>query len=1153
MSISLKFEQIHDASREILSNANDYANANRHSDRHGTAEQIGKWFQDVRVLKYTRPFFRTIEGHDNTYFVLDIDVIIPSEEDIKKYYTEEELRALKITAAANYFEEWLNDRSDLDFFKYISGKGLYLIQKYEKAVPKEAFLPIVWNGKDGLFIPCTGNHKVPKLKCDGWHLYDGELIRYVIHNHIEIQIKVDLRMMNGIGGRLFRMPYSPYYKLNGIYHCVPVLFRKDGTWDMEATLDNSLLHQMKVEPYKIPLFQFDSQLKELGSLEQSIKHRNIRSTSFVYKIDVPEPGDPLTSIQLQMLDEMELAISGEVDVTPPCMKRSFLRDPENPVDRHFSRVNVLRYLAVKGNYKPSEIGLFVRFRVNDEEDNRSKNKHTLHQQVPYWYGDPKKPDYPPSCVIMQDPKNRFFACGDKEKSICNRSYCLSSQKRKIKSKPFKITRKKDENKKIDVQNQVKSFNPMSRKIRKILKDEKSNYEIIKTTRAGVTTSLIKESVKMGKKLLVVTPTNAIGEKTGSDAFWLIKTQYDMEVRGAVFSSNKRGCLKLKITKQNLSGRKIEEPNWGEGGLAFEKLSFHFKPSCITEGSACMFLNDTFDIPHLDVEGIPLPIIEAELTEYTRNDARHCSGLCAYQSIIQQIDNLDVLFITYDKLRALSLSEDAVVISELINTFDVVFLDEISQFAQKNSDVVPLYQLDDEGEEFELITQIDRELAILQLETRNQTVGKLTEIIEEFRDEYRNKVLVWESNKKFNENAFIEKFDNPLSMSNQNFINEEFSSLYGVVTQFATNYNIHLKFVEKVLILLSSESWWVQNIPTNERLIDCNIISAPVVDFARSFVGAFDRYAKKQVIVTDATMPMIKMSQLFGINFKRFVIGDPRNTNDHQLIITDSKVVYPFRLFMGGKDSYLTNLMEMIQIAISRHGAHNIMIVLPNSRKIYRYIKYFQSEGKISKDVELTYYRSDKTVGVASDRRVMITVCAPYPPSGSYLWLASYYHEIGLYNDIPIMKLSKQLEEMNAHQTYYQTIGRAKAPDNAERSIVYAWGIDRKVLAQIIQMDSDVPIPHITSLRYKNSRAEILSHIAELWLQYHVIVDTSVVRIVNYLKKNKKQKYSISMLKRILRLNSKDLEYLLKANPVIFDHFGVYYEKTDKAIYLYVDE
>ncbi len=1152
MSISSKFEQIHDVSRDMLSNANDYANASRHSDRHGTSEQIGKWFQDVRVLNYARPFFRTIEGYDNTYFVLDIDVSIPNEKHIEKYYTEDELRQIKIKASAQYFEEWLNNKEGLDFFKYISGKGLYLIQKYEKAVPKEAFLPIVWNGKEGLFTPCTGNHKKPKLTCDGWHLYDGELVRQIMYDHIEITLKIDLRMMNGIGGRLFRVPYSPYYKLDGIYHCVPVLFRKDGSWDIDATIENCYLHQMKVEPYTIPIFQFESKLEELGSLEQSIKRRNIRTASFIYKINVPEPDEELNLIQLQMIDEMELMVTGEVDVTPPCMKRSFLRDPENPVDRHFGRVNLLRYLAVKGNYTPSEIGTFIRFKVNDEEDNKSKNKHTLHQQVPYWYGDPKNPDLPPSCDKMQDPKNRFFACGEAEKSICSRTYCLSSQKRKIKKKKFKITRKTDEKKKTDVKAQNNSFAPMGREIRKILKDNNHNYELIKTTRAGVTTSLIKESVQMGKKLLVITPTNAIGEKTGSEAFWLMKVQHQMDIKGAVFSSNKKGCLKLKFRKKDLREKKTQEPNWGESGLAYEKLSFHFKPSCITETDSCKFLNDTFTLPHLDKAGIPLPIIESEVHKYQANNLRWSSGKCSYQSIIQQISELDVLFITYDKLRALSLSEDAVVISELIDIFDIVFLDEISQFAQKNSDSVPLYQLDDEEEEFELIDKLDIELAILQLDKHNKTVQKLVEIIEDFRDEYKNKLLVWESKNKFTKDAFIEKFDNPLSLSNRNYIEEFFSALYGVVAQFAEQYNIHLKYVEKILILLTSESWWVQNIPTNERIIDCNIISAPVVDFARSFVNSFDRYKKKQVIVTDATMPMIKMSQLFGVDFKRYVIGDPRNTNDYQLIITDNKLVYPFRLFMGGKDNYLDSLVEMIQTASVRHGAHNIMLVLPNSRKIYRYIKYLQSDGRISDKLDLTYYRSDKTVGVASDKRIMIAVCAPYPPTGSYLWLASYYHEIGLYSEVPIMRLSKQLEEMNAHQTFYQTIGRAKAPDNAERSIVYAWGIDRKVLSRIIQMDTDVPIPHITSLRYKNSKAEILSHIAELWLQYHVIVNTSVIRLVNYLKKNPKQKYSISMLKRILRLNDKDIAYLKKANPIIFDHFGIYYEKTNKAIYLYAD-
>jgi len=1154
MSLPIKFEQIRDVSVEVLSNANEYANATRKASKDGKSEQIGKWFTDVRVLQYTRPFFRTVEGHDNTFFVIDVDVEIPSEKDITNYYTQDELRQMKIRASAEYMEQWLKDRDDLDFFPFISGKGMYLLQKYDKAIPKEALFSIIWNGKDGLFKPCTGNHKVPKLGCDGWHLYDGaELIRYVVHNHIEIKIKIDLRMVNGMGGRLFRVPYSPYYKFDTIYHCVPIIKKEDGAWDMDATIYNSLLYNMVVKPYTIPSFQFAEKLEEFGNLEQSVKQRRLRSTSFIYKIDVPEPNDELNEIQQQMIDEMELMVTGDVNMTPPCIRRSFLRDPDNPVDRHFARVNIMRYLAIRGNYTPSEIGTFIRFKVNDEEDNKPQNKHTLHQQVPYWYGDPEKPDFPASCNVMQNKSNRFFACGEEEKKLCTRSYCTGSQIRKIKKKPFIITRKKDENKKIDISHQVKSFNPMNREISRILKDNKTNYELIKTTRAGVTTSIIKESVRMGKKVLIIIPTNAIGEKTGSDAFWLIKQTYELNVRGAVFASNRRGCLKLQFTRRDLSERKSEEPRWGDGGLAYEKLSFHFKPTCISVDGACKYLDNIFTFPHYDRAGIPLPVIDARMDDYTRNDRRTSEGVCAYQSVIQNLEDLDVLFITYDKLRALSLSEDRELISQLINIFDVVFLDEISQFAQKSSDAVPLYQLDDEDNEWDLTTVLQNEMAILQLESHIDTVKKLVEIITEFNDVYINKLLMWESNKKFNKNPFIEKFDNPLSLSNQNFIEMNFPALYGVVSQFAEKYNVHLKNVEKTLILLSSESWWVQNIPTNENIIDCTIISAPVIEYARSFVGSFNMLKDKQVLVTDATMPLIKMSQLLGINFKRYVIGDPRNTNNYQLIITDNKVVYPFRLFMGGKDSYLEKLVEMIQIAVSRHGANNIMLVLPNSRKIYRYIKYMQSDGKIPNEMEITYYRSDKTIGVASDRRVMITVCAPYPPSGSYLWLASYYHELGLFSDVPIMKLSKQLEEMNAHQTYYQTIGRAKAPDNTQRSIIYAWGIDKKVLNKIIQMDDDVPIPHITSLRYKNSKAEILSHIAELWLQYHVIVDTSVIRIVNYLKKNRKQKYSLSMLKQILRLQKKDIEYLHQANPVIFDHFGVFYEKQNSSLYLYVDE
>jgi len=1143
LSITEKFEFIEDVSRDVLAGANQYANATRTSQ--GT-EKINAWITDVRALLHSRPFFRTVEGYDHTMFVLDIDTEVVNEKTIAKYYTEDELRRLKIKTAMKYFKQWQDDNG-YDFMEYISGTGFYMIQRYEKPIPKEAMLSVLWDEKKDSIIPkCSKRktHKSAKLTCDGWHIENNDLTRIVREDNVNVLLKIDLRMVNGLGARLFRVPYSPYYKLSQIYHCVPVIKHDDGSYDYDETFKCAVLHSLKIDYYKTPQFAFEWLLDSVDDITKTSRSRMPSRLNFKYKIDVPEPDDELSDSQQQTIEDMELLITGDVKDTPPCMKRNYL----DPIDRHWSRVTLTRYFGAKG-FTPSDVGTFIRFKVNNEDDNLPQNRPNLHKYTPLFFGDPKSPDMPPSCSKMQNSRSQFYACKEEDYSVCKRTYCLSSQVKQKPKKLMKVTREAS-TEGTDDKEQRKSFKEMGKKIQEVLSQPSKNFEIIKTTRAGVTTTLIKECFQAGKKLLAVSPTNAIGEKTFKNAMWLIKDLYDKDVNGALLTSNAKGCLKLVLDKQELENKKESNPDWGEEKLAYNKLKVHFKPSCITDESVCEYVDDLIELPNLDIKGIPLPIIGAEVEIFDNQNLYRSIGNCGYQTVIQNLENIDVLFITYDKLRALSIGEDDSIVSQIQSIFDVVFLDEISQFAQKNSSGITLYQLDDEKNMYSLVDELEDEISTMLSHNTTETLKKLISIIEIFKEEYKQIIVDWERAGKFTEEAWIERMDSPLDYNLHSYVNENFSSMYGVIERFAKDKNIHLKKVEEVLLLLLNDYWWVQNIPTYERTIDCSIATAPIVNFARQFIRPFDRSSTKQVIVTDATMPLIKMSELFGVDFVRFVIGDPRNTSDHQLVIADNRRIYPFRFFTGSRNNYLKDLIDTIKLICETHGSRNIMIVLPNSRKIYWFVRDAMIKKVIPSDLEITYYRSDKTVGVESDRRVQLVICAPYPPRGSYLWLASYYHEVGLHGDIGVVELSGILEKMNAHQTFYQTIGRAKSPDNSERSIVYTWGIDKATLDEIIQMDDDVSIPHITYLQYNNARNYILPHMAKLWLNHKIIVPPIIIRTAMYLQKHDDRKFTLNQLKRSLRLNSNDFKSLNTVNPIAFEHFGIFHYTDGKKVYLY---
>ena len=171
MSVSI-YDYIKLHSSGFMINAQGYMNAKRSKSGQEdmTNNKAGSgWIEDYNSLSFFRPFFRTIEGHDHTMFVMDIDVKVPSESktEVGFMFTEEELRDLKVLAALKEFNDpkWRDE-----FLMYISGQGLYLAQKYDKIVHKMAFEPIVFGESYSLFHKCSikGKHAI-NLSCTGWH------------------------------------------------------------------------------------------------------------------------------------------------------------------------------------------------------------------------------------------------------------------------------------------------------------------------------------------------------------------------------------------------------------------------------------------------------------------------------------------------------------------------------------------------------------------------------------------------------------------------------------------------------------------------------------------------------------------------------------------------------------------------------------------------------------------------------------------------------------------------------------------------------------------------------------------------------------------------------------------------------------------------
>jgi hypothetical protein len=253
------------------------------------------------------------------------------------------------------------------------------------------------------------------------------------------------------------------------------------------------------------------------------------------------------------------------------------------------------------------------------------------------------------------------------------------------------------------------------------------------------------------------------------------------------------------------------------------------------------------------------------------------------------------------------------------------------------------------------------------------------------------------------------------------------------------------------------------------------------------------------------------------------------------------------------------LISFINVIWDNHKndkVKGIMLVAPNSGFIYKMLRYFSREKIIPRQLEITYFRSDKTVGVSSELRTMIAICPPYPPSNSFDWLAQYYHEYGFMKDLTIREIGDRLEKMNAFQTFYQTIGRVKSPDLDTRSVVYTWGIGMDDLHTLLgKSDKDVPQPHLLFSDINNGWKNIIPKMGKMWKQSKLKVDESVMHLINKIEYG-----NINVnrwtVKRILKMYGRNRaqkkvleDTLLKTDTKILEYLGIFISRSNTNTYV----
>jgi hypothetical protein len=1067
----------------------------------------------LEEVNFNLPFLRTVEGADHTLFVIDIDVFNVDDHFKKVKY-------------ATVVVKWVLDKfPEVQWLVKFSGSSFHLIQKYEKRINPNAFETVMkyifkeWidlaeekpeQGTDAT-IP---RYFVRQFACDGEAFEAG----------IDKSLTDRRHIISGV--------YSEYAKEEGFYSR-PVT--KEELDDPRALIEHSKFFNLTISDYDIPPFQFEKWLDHDIEIEsQSEVHGLIQER--VRDIGRRTANIPITLLPKTKENDLHLqAMKRLISSTDwLCVRRAVHRaKTEHGV--FFERAPIARFLwwnyskELNQSERLSLIAYYFYYEINNEDDNKPENwrrmEHGLNFALYNRRGEEKSMDTWHSENIIRN-------------NLCD-PICSAPCKKFL----FDMSALEP----------IENFQSVIEPIRKIIQDGE-NTIIKKTTRVGVTSSTVLTALEEDKRILVVCPTNKIASETFYNIS-ILAHQEGLIFSGAVIGSNARLCLKCmeEITRvrQNFISSHL---------IAIDKLPFMLREKCRQPNRQCEHFTHTFPDGVIHNEnGVPTPILQSQLTP----------PYCAFSTIYNHIHRYNVVFMTYDKVRVLihqlrsdrTTTEMEEIISDLLNNFEVILLDEVSRFINTPATQLSLFTKKrklnehfEETEEEEITQNIlakirnipnsERERWNMILIAKNKDpANNLVNQVMDAVDRIFINILG-----RYGENTWG-RIKNPVPRYIRDEVAMRFNEWYSQFVDYAKQWNFHFPTLLRVMELVSqpAKHWYIVNIPKGREVSHVSIKIKPFYDNVIDFVR-INHERGKQIIITDATMPFVSMNELFNIEFNDFNLGDPRNTCQLQLVIPDTRNIYPRDITRQSATNDVKNDMILfVNTICGSFGAENVMIVCQN-RTVWRIMQHLYVQGRLPSEVniapeskQLTYYRSSATVGVANDRRIMVVIGSPFPPKHSYIWMAEMLKQRELFKDIPLQELSYHLWIRETSSAFFQTIGRCKDPFVREPSIVFCFGMGTYRINQLFN-DLDVPKPHVININRR--KLEDAVDIGRIWRRYRIFTEEFIYDTLKTIKEIDKPEIPFAELPQSL----KRLSFVISRMPnEVLSYYGLQLDRKDQII------
>ncbi len=519
----------------------------------------------------------------------------------------------------------------------------------------------------------------------------------------------------------------------------------------------------------------------------------------------------------------------------------------------------------------------------------------------------------------------------------------------------------------------------------------------KTTRSGFTTALPITAVGRGENILFVVPRTSISEDTFSDAILLARKKHFLHIKGFVLSNNMKACL-VRLMEADDHRKRTGLP---------------LRPQIPVPREDCEKCVYSLDNGGRKV----LPVIDTPLF---RSDLK--SQSCMLETYRDEMGTYHAGFITYSKLAAIKdlPTEDADRMREDIFNFDAIVFDEISQFVESSPMEILLHQQprnDDPIYDYFLVLDSEMNQLLAQFPT-NDKVEEISSFVDRFLMAFKNTANYAHGDVIPNILFPDEVVDLKLNM--QIYLN--------LLYNYSRDTGKPSRLIYECLSLLTEVEWYASKTTSIEHSEEVRFILPPK---HKEMAKWMEDYPGK-LIITDATMPYTSLYPHFP-GLTDFEFGDPQRTAETQLLVADSVAISTPRLFHDEN-----RLRIYVEQVINLHGRENIMVVLPNKSSVTIFRRKFPE----IPPKNVTYQRSNETIGVACDKRVMIVVGAPYAPSGAFDWVS-----LNLVGDF---SKSEKVWRINARNTFLQTVGRAKDPLGKVLSVVYLYGIRESAVQSLME-------------------------------------------------------------------------------------------------------